>query len=250
MSLQVINLGAAPNDMTGDSVRVGGQKINANFKYLDEKSAAYRVGEIYSGPVTRIYDNKLYILNAALTFPYTSIGFVSELAAGKWSLVNKNASISNTNTYSSAPTTANQVLSILEIPANTFANNDIINFKALFSKETYFSNYSITVWKNTSLTLIGAEFFYKLNTSIPAYTRVALFDHKIAIIKSNNLILSNHKGGNLVYANYETLDYNLNNTTTQIPFNPAVINYLIVTCELVNANDVVKQEAILIEKIN
>jgi hypothetical protein len=34
MIRQEINLGTAPNNKTGDSARVGGQKMNANFEYL------------------------------------------------------------------------------------------------------------------------------------------------------------------------------------------------------------------------
>lgn len=34
MAQQIINIGAAPNDHTGDTLRVGGSKINANFTEL------------------------------------------------------------------------------------------------------------------------------------------------------------------------------------------------------------------------
>ncbi|MHC0441620.1 hypothetical protein [Flavobacterium sp. 3-210] len=37
MPIQDINIGASPNDKTGDSARVAGQKINLNFAYLDAK---------------------------------------------------------------------------------------------------------------------------------------------------------------------------------------------------------------------
>jgi len=86
--IQVINTGNIPNDNTGDSVRVGAQKINANFKYLDEKTSAYVVGEIYKGPVVRVYNEKLYTLKSTNTFPFTATNFATELAAGNWVLVN------------------------------------------------------------------------------------------------------------------------------------------------------------------
>ncbi|MBP3999917.1 hypothetical protein [Pseudomonas koreensis] len=38
MALQVINLGAAANDGTGDPLRTGGEKINENFDVLDERT--------------------------------------------------------------------------------------------------------------------------------------------------------------------------------------------------------------------
>jgi hypothetical protein len=37
MALQPINLGSAPNDGTGDPLRDGGTKINANFVDLDQR---------------------------------------------------------------------------------------------------------------------------------------------------------------------------------------------------------------------
>lgn len=40
MPKQVINIGAAPNDTTGDKLRVGGAKINANFTELYGKILA------------------------------------------------------------------------------------------------------------------------------------------------------------------------------------------------------------------
>jgi hypothetical protein len=43
MAKQVINVGAAVNDGTGDTPRAGGQKINSNFTELYE-SAATKVG--------------------------------------------------------------------------------------------------------------------------------------------------------------------------------------------------------------
>lgn len=159
----------------------------------------------------------------------------------------KTPSISNANSYISSPTTALQVLSILEIPANTFANDDIINFKAFFTKLTDLASCNITIWKNTTPSLTGASIFYKHFDVVYAYVKILTFDHKIGIIKNNTLIISTEKGSG---DSYNFIDTKSNNNEITIDFNVATTNYLIATCQLNNAADVVKQEAILIEKIN
>jgi hypothetical protein len=40
MAFDVLNVGSAPNDGNGESLRSGGQKINANFAKAVEKTAA------------------------------------------------------------------------------------------------------------------------------------------------------------------------------------------------------------------
>lgn len=188
--------------------------------------------------------NDIVVPNNGIVFFKNSSNVLQEIFRS-WE--NKNASISNTTTYTSAPTTANQILSILEIPANTFANDDIINFKALFTKLTGLANCNITIWKNTTQSLTGASIFYKPYDIIYLFLKIITYDHKIGVFKNNTLIISNQKGGGDSY-NYIDADYNV--VDFEINFNPSEKNYLIVTCELNNANDVIKQEAILIEKIN
>lgn len=46
MAFDPINLGAAPNDASGDSLRAGGQKINENFSKALEKPASFTEGNL------------------------------------------------------------------------------------------------------------------------------------------------------------------------------------------------------------
>lgn len=55
MTRQVINLGTAPNNKTGDSARLGGQKINANFEYLFSKALPVKNDQKY--PLVKGYGN-------------------------------------------------------------------------------------------------------------------------------------------------------------------------------------------------
>lgn len=210
--------------------------LKADLEALNNNNTMLSLKENTSNKSTSI------ITDAASDSMFPSVKAVKTYVESKIPL-----KISNTTTYTSAPTTANQVLSILEIPANTFANGDIINFKALFTKLTGLSSCDITIWKNTTPSLTGTSVFYKAYDIIYPYVKIVTYDHKIGIIKNNTLIVSTQKGGGDSY-NFIDTDYNL--VDFEINFNPAVSNYLIVTCELTNLNDVIKQEAILIEKIN
>lgn len=86
--IQKIKLGTAPNDKTGDSARLAGQKINENFIYLDNKISNKDIittygtysldGQnltIHSGWVWQInglsYSNPV---NVIINYPYSSIG--------------------------------------------------------------------------------------------------------------------------------------------------------------------------------
>lgn len=68
MTQQIINVGTSPNDNTGDPLRTGGQKANANFTELYGWVPVQR--SITSGPVTISSTDR--ILNLNLTSP-TSI---------------------------------------------------------------------------------------------------------------------------------------------------------------------------------
>lgn len=46
LALQTVNVGAAANDGTGDPLRTGGQKINANFEALGRIRNAIEAGEL------------------------------------------------------------------------------------------------------------------------------------------------------------------------------------------------------------
>jgi len=70
--METINLGSAPNNQTGDSARVAGQKINANFEELfeivnqlariDRIEAQTGFSEVVDGSIT-IYANWEWIIN-------------------------------------------------------------------------------------------------------------------------------------------------------------------------------------------
>jgi hypothetical protein len=155
--------------------------------------------------------------------------------------------ISDTTTYTSTATLALQILSILEIPANAFANYDIVNFKALFTKLTEFGSCNIWVHVNNSPSVIGASILYKHNGSINPTTNVILFDQKIGVLKDNKLVTSFEKGSGI---NIQTQDHSNSSNSIEIDFDRGITNYVIVTCELGTVDDVINQQAILIEKIN
>lgn len=181
--------------------------------------------------------------NEAILFHFTDDKMVEIFRS--WQT--KNTCISDTRTYTSAATVALQVLSVTEVPAGTFSSGDIVNFKALFTKETELFTCVITVWSNTTTSLVGANIFYKHPSTIRNTTNVILFDHKIGILKNNKLLTSFEKGAG---TNIQDLDYLFSSNLSEISFDNSVNNYLIVTCELLNASDVIKQQALLFHKIN
>lgn len=66
MSIQTINLGAAANDGTGDGLRTGGEKINANFQELDTRvTAAQTKADQVDGLGTRLDTAEQTIINQA-----------------------------------------------------------------------------------------------------------------------------------------------------------------------------------------
>ena len=54
MSQQIINLGAQPDDNTGDDARSGGRKINENFSELYGKVQNVQNLNLTAGPVTAL----------------------------------------------------------------------------------------------------------------------------------------------------------------------------------------------------
>lgn len=103
-------------------------EVDENFRFLDQKSLAYEVGQIYRGPVSKIYNNKLYILNAALTFPYTTTNFATELAAGNWSLVSEEVDLSQKADLVDGKVPASQ------LPSYVDANGDATFTKQVVAK--------------------------------------------------------------------------------------------------------------------
>lgn len=68
MTQQIINVGTSPNDNTGDPLRTGGQKTNANFTELYGWIPVQR--SVTSGPVT--INSTDVILNLNLTSPQST----------------------------------------------------------------------------------------------------------------------------------------------------------------------------------
>src|ERR1700691_3785089 len=66
MVQQVINLGAVPNDGTGDPLRTGGTKINANFSELYASGATYTPP--FTGAVATTVAGKLAQVVSVLDF--------------------------------------------------------------------------------------------------------------------------------------------------------------------------------------
>ena len=73
MAIEAINLGAAPDDGTGDTARAAGTKINASVTAL---AKAQICGEI-TAPA-----NRSYILDLSAPFGYTITGLIIQTAAG------------------------------------------------------------------------------------------------------------------------------------------------------------------------
>lgn len=67
MSLQTINIGAAPNDGTGDPIRTGGQKINSNFEILNARFAEVFYDALEEGLVGDNTADDSAALNTLLT---------------------------------------------------------------------------------------------------------------------------------------------------------------------------------------
>ena len=67
-------------------------EVDENFRYLEQKADLYEVGQVYRGPVYKIYNGQLYLLSPGVTFPFTAANFVTELAAGNWQLVGSGTS--------------------------------------------------------------------------------------------------------------------------------------------------------------
>ena len=63
MAQQIINIGGAPNDGNGDTIRDGGDKINDNFTELYEKSIDSAIVVKTSSDFGVIDSTKVYIID-------------------------------------------------------------------------------------------------------------------------------------------------------------------------------------------
>jgi hypothetical protein len=152
-------------------------------------------------------------------------------------------------TYTSVPVTTEQVLSMTLIPANTFKNLDAVQMQALLIKKTEFGALqSVTAYLNTSASLQGAnQFTAPFYSSINVGINVVFINNFISVIKQGKIIGSISGG---VGTSLPSLLNFASASTTEIPFDPTIDNYLIVTIAINNALDVVTQESLIFKKIN
>lgn len=156
------------------------------------------------------------------------------------------SSIQNTTTYTSLPTTVEQVLSTTLIPANTFSDLDVIQLKALLIKPTENGNLALTAYINNANTLVGANQFYRVS-SIQNTLNAIIIDSFISVIKNGKIKGAFALGsGTSFHPIVSSISYNV----TEFNFDPTIDNYLITTVQLGNSVDVVTQEALILSKIN
>jgi hypothetical protein len=93
MAQQTVNIGSAPNDSTGDSLRAGGTKINANFTELYQglvpasaKTASYTLVLADAGTVVEmnVASANTFTVppNSAVAFPVGTLIEVCQIGAG------------------------------------------------------------------------------------------------------------------------------------------------------------------------
>lgn len=109
MTFQAINLGAAPNDGTGDPARTGGTKINANFAelyaFLGGNTLSQPANQILFGAGTAPLTSDANLTWSATTGLLTQKGISSNPVVGSGSEVYGLGAVDNSNAGSSAMNT-------------------------------------------------------------------------------------------------------------------------------------------------
>lgn len=164
MARQTVNIGATANDNTGDTLRQGGQKINANF---EELYALLGGDSATLGVTTQVTDSGVTFFGANYN---TLLGFVEgasntsiNLPAASGTIVVATATQTLTNKTLTSPTITNPVVSSISIkdldsshnyvlvPGNISANRNI-SLPALSSNDTFTFNAATQTLTNKTLT--------------------------------------------------------------------------------------------------
>ena len=80
MAQQIINIGAAPNDLTGDNLRAGAIKINDNFtelfkqQYVDISTSTYTITSADHNNILRIHTTCTITIPSGLRVDFTCTG--------------------------------------------------------------------------------------------------------------------------------------------------------------------------------
>jgi hypothetical protein len=104
MSKQIVNIGSAPNDGTGDSIRVGMNKINLNFNEIYSAIGnGTNVSDIQISNASASGNGSIGYANRTLTFtPPDLSGYLTSVQASNLNSISINA-LSDVDTVSSAP---------------------------------------------------------------------------------------------------------------------------------------------------
>ena len=107
------------------------------------KATSWEAGTIFTEPTCVIKDNLLYVLNEAVTFPFTSTDFNAEITAGNWIAVFSEASSGdNYFTYESAGFKVNVTAGLVNI---WLRNNQYVQYDLYFDESTGITDKSLII---------------------------------------------------------------------------------------------------------
>jgi hypothetical protein len=159
----------------------------------------------------------------------------------------------NETTYTSLPVTTEQVLSMTLIPANTFKDLDAVELKALLIKPLE-NGYvtSLSAYLNTSASLSGANSLLEIIASgnSGVNTLNAFIINTFINVIRNNKIKGTTRYGNSGVSLNQLISSVLPLNSSELPFDPTIDNYLIITVSLASTLDVITQESLIFKKIN
>jgi len=230
-----VNVGAVPNDGTGDPLRTSFVKLNENFQYINEK----------------IWPN-LLIDPPSLTADIVS-SYISQfnLVQASQILVTQNEGTITANIIAANVLTTNTFITNANISTNVLLANSINGpIGTLTSNEAYFTN----IWVNTTATVSNLTVNNQINANTVISNYLGSSSETFAYLKevfavnltTNSLSLSGNLNGNnfsvlsnIAFYQYKTginLNANLTSTTT-VSLAPLTSNIQITAINFGSASD-------------